>query len=1209
MSQYMNDEKKLNEVGEETVATAGGTSAAASSGAWYAFFGDPKFLISATAVGGIVAAIKLIQSNTIKGRFQKCVKILYRMQKDFGTAEQGMNMKAVLPGAGSMFMDWISRLLTFKGKDKNKNRGALGLRPFVDNYINEIQEDYRSALVAYNSIIVANSEKSQGSTGVETDDNTSKVYDSFASAFSSEDKLNESASSVTLNEAFGWIGLGKNGNLKAQGQDGTFKEIAVNEKSTREVAYTILNLFFSKYFNMKNVSEKLGITSLEDIDEKNIDKFQAVAKKFAEVNSSSESVNNKMYVRVKKNYDNMVKGYIKIGSTVVKNFETFSKKKMTDSGKEMSEKDSNLLASSVEKLNAELNRQQDAYENNFNRVLLPIISCDAYKKFISFIINDVFDALKTGKVEGKEPVATEELLSKKGDIILGDEEKAEDGTLLRPIVKVTSEPTESSTKKTPETTKASSEPVDTAEDESVTGEVIGYVDSKAVSDNNGTADFSRVETTEVIPVESTTGEEDSKEQETSTEPIATNTGNEETGTDTNTGTGSEETETDTNTDTGSEDNGTAKASSKPKSKTIKIPKKTFLRSILSRSYRFISNIPKAILDKLTGGEEEKKEDEASDKGEKKPVSAVKVYKKVLHSENSGTTVEQFLLIALGRNKTQEERQEDLKTASNDKTPDVDELEAKTEEGHEDNESLQEADRTYANLARAQAKQREVEYRVEGILFVTYDEEKDIKRKMSIEFSSEVYYSTIDKELKEKGIIGEEGTNNAYTEVKEYDERQRIYDIVLGISKENTKKKTITSVDELAPLVVYYPPAVSVYNNYKAVAKYVVEEVKEDIMSYGKTGCFFTEISGAEGNTTELKSTLPAKMNLKNVKTGNTENVAFVEYQTGVRNMDGDSVVLVLIPRAEKIKEESTDVEASANNNQEQDIEAPSKDEAGTNLGGESLKEVETQPTPSTQQGQTPAQAQQAQQQGEPAPAQAQVQPKQPQQPQPKQPKPQPLTNKYKFTYEVAFGIRKIYDSNHAGTTVVNYESVSENGSTGAVLITDPNIKNLAANIVKAITALVQYGHENPSYLGESKVDIKYNDMFSLAESFMGTLSYLKVNRQITPEVTPKDQYYILSENVWGDGVIRNPEEYLKNFVDTANSCKTYSDFAALAKSSVSINFMPLSEDCSYKTRLPYNRFGMLTQSNPLYESTIAVSFYKDETVKHIVNLGISKIAK
>ena len=53
-------------------------------------------------------------------------------------------------------------------------------------------------------------------------------------------------------------------------------------------------------------------------------------------------------------------------------------------------------------------------------------------------------------------------------------------------------------------------------------------------------------------------------------------------------------------------------------------------------------------------------------------------------------------------------------------------------------------------------------------------------------------------------------------------------------------------------------------------------------------------------------------------------------------------------------------------------------------------------------------------------------------------------------------------------------------------------------------------------------NITYSDMFNLAESFMGTLSYLNVHRFIKPEQKTKEQFYVLSENAWGDGVTINP---------------------------------------------------------------------------------------
>lgn len=138
-------------------------------------------------------------------------------------------------------------------------------------------------------------------------------------------------------------------------------------------------------------------------------------------------------------------------------------------------------------------------------------------------------------------------------------------------------------------------------------------------------------------------------------------------------------------------------------------------------------------------------------------------------------------------------------------------------------------------------------------------------------------------------------------------------------------------------------------------------------------------------------------------------------------------------------------------------------------------------------------------------------------------------------------------------------------------------------------------------------NIEYSKQFNLAESFMGTLSYLKVTRNIT--IDSKDNYYVLSENAWGDGSLRNPIEYLKNKLDESSKFHSYTDFANYAKSSVSINFIPVSES-SYKTSLPYNRYQMLTESNPLYESLVFVSFDNSDErkVKNIIKVqDIQKI--
>ena len=145
---------------------------------------------------------------------------------------------------------------------------------------------------------------------------------------------------------------------------------------------------------------------------------------------------------------------------------------------------------------------------------------------------------------------------------------------------------------------------------------------------------------------------------------------------------------------------------------------------------------------------------------------------------------------------------------------------------------------------------------------------------------------------------------------------------------------------------------------------------------------------------------------------------------------------------------------------------------------------------------------------------------------------------------------------------------------------------------------------------EESFNVTYSDMFNLAESFMGTLSYLNVHRFIKPEQKTKEQFYVLSENAWGDGVTTNPVAKLNEFVDnTLKNCREFNDFTRLAKSSVSINFMPITEDCSYKTVLPYNRYKMLTEVNPLYEATVILSFDMFGNVDKVINKGVTKICK
>ena len=390
-------------------------SAVAGAGDWWAFFGSKEFLIGAVAVAGVIALIKTL-GNTIKARFRKCAKVLYRMQKDFGTKQNGMDMKAVLPGVGSKIMDWLGRLWGSKAGN-GRNKGALGLRPFVDNYRNELSADYQEARKAFNMIAASGKgiddkkkgkEQTSGKMNNLQGESQTVMYSSFSEMLKSE-PLNEEE--TALNEALGVgaiVALGsvaikggmylfskkdKNGN-----DVGSPKAVQVTRQSTREICYSILNMFFSKYFNMKAVSEKMGmnVDSLGDIDKSNVDKFAKLAQAMKQEQASGKG--SKIYTRVEKNYNQMVDAYVRIANKVVNNFETYTKNSKGKDGKvkELSEKDSNLLVASVEKLRAEVNRQEDGYRNNFFRVVNAIITSPEYTTYLDFIIKDVMPVFKTG---------------------------------------------------------------------------------------------------------------------------------------------------------------------------------------------------------------------------------------------------------------------------------------------------------------------------------------------------------------------------------------------------------------------------------------------------------------------------------------------------------------------------------------------------------------------------------------------------------------------------------------------------------------------------------------------------------------------------------------------------------------------------------------------------------------------------------------------
>lgn len=362
-----------------------------ATGDWWSFFGTKEVLTVATVIGGLASLIKAL-NNTIKARFRKCAKLLYTMQKDFGTAENGMNMSAVMPGVGSKLTDFITKIFGINS-GKNSNSGALGLRPFVNNYISEISRDYSDAVKSFNTIHDA------GEYIGNTAESIENAYSSFADALKNI-TLNENYNA--LHEAISFA----NGMFTITDANGENKNVQVNKQSTREICYSIISMFCGKYFNMNTVSQKLGIdmNSLSDLNASNVDRFKKVCQAMKEPVGQS---GNKMYTRVETNYNKMIESYIRIANNIVNNFDKYTTQLVKDKSKNkggISEKDSNLLFTAKEKLMSEVNRQEDIYKNNFYRVLNAIISSPEYTSYIDFIIENVMPVFASGNAGDADAV-------------------------------------------------------------------------------------------------------------------------------------------------------------------------------------------------------------------------------------------------------------------------------------------------------------------------------------------------------------------------------------------------------------------------------------------------------------------------------------------------------------------------------------------------------------------------------------------------------------------------------------------------------------------------------------------------------------------------------------------------------------------------------------------------------------------------------------
>ncbi len=1075
---------------------------------WWKFFTDPKFLIGVAALAGIIALLKTLH-NSIKIRFRKCAKVLYRMQKDFGGAENGMDMKAVLPGVGSRIMDWFA-MLWGKKKGPGKNKGALGLRPFVDNYRNEIAADYDQAVRSYNMIAsykyeehpdsstsgaLNNFEKPTApeSPATESVNVDTKVYESFADALNTN-KLNEGQQ---VNEAVGTIiaagSLALSAvrmfkgqfRMKAKDENGQYveKSVAVTKKSTREICYAILNMYYGKYFNLEKVFKKMGIDDFADVDASNVEKFQQIANKMAETSEGdANTANVKMYGRVKKNYTLMVDSYIRIATGVVDNFKKYTRKKKQDKGKDLGEKDSNLLNAAYEKLKAELARQKDGYENNFPRVLNAIISSPEYAKFTDLIIKKVIPLFKTGLAGDADYVL--DLLPKVGDYFVVRQTGSQEGLNQN----------------------------DEAKGNTALVRVLDVKKEGQEGQQKVSITFARTALLQSVDIN--------------------------------------------NLNTINRDG----------------------RTIYDLSTLNPENIDRTAFSKVRG-----KEADRSEGGDSITLAYGKWIsldpREVINVPGDDRDPEDMKRTKLYRREFNVNGKDIVEYAFGETVVSESVAGASTQEFAED-VNLSEADVKLTSEKGEQSKgdadpmNKDANIRKVVCVNISKDQESNLLSGniQQLQFTgSYIELENACTALKLGEILTNPKNFNPNPAFEMLSGKTKEKDAIANLISQQTgythvSHQKAANVDDIAPILNKIETRQTTTEKLTDAIPAIAEDVKQilAVINNNKANAF---LSIADNNSNQKGLYIPSYSNNKD-NTGTAQQLASLQLKHGsivykngwvgyisneIKNVKGDAAAFII--DIDSFNEHMFTV-ADAKQLQRKDNQTQIKLAVNADE----------------------------------------------------------FFNKWPLCYRLGLTNHNDIKSLDAPASekFTNFYKIDSGQEQEA-------IKQLIEVFVKQLVYEPQRGNDVPreeqpaapqTTAQPESFNVTYSDMFNLAESFMGTLSYLNVHRFIKPEQRTKEQYYVLSENAWGDGVTVNPVAKLNEFIkNTLATCETYDDFTRLAKSSVSINFMPVNEDCSYKTVLPYNRYQMLTEANPLYEATVILSFDQFGAVSNIIDKGVTKICK
>ena len=193
--------------------------------------------------------------------------------------------------------------------------------------------------------------------------------------------------------------------------------------------------------------------------------------------------------------------------------------------------------------------------------------------------------------------------------------------------------------------------------------------------------------------------------------------------------------------------------------------------------------------------------------------------------------------------------------------------------------------------------------------------------------------------------------------------------------------------------------------------------------------------------------------------------------------------------------------------------------------------------------------------------------------------------------------KEVSDTNNVNGNTVIFQSNSE--------------QELLTNIKKGLEQLIINYTSDKSNIHENKEDVLESIKLEYTHSAINeSMTAVKLVRNAVFESNKNT--YLVSMSCWGDGSRINPKQHLEESIkNLVNSAKTYSDIAHDAKKDNNIKLLPLTESVTYQVPMPYNRYAILTNGNPLYEAVAVITV--DATPDHNITssnfIGVTRIVK